>query len=311
MDAILDEDTQPIFIIENHEVEMSEDPIFHENMALWIKDKDIYRPSTHITIIPELSSGIYTVDYDRDYGFSCKEIKSETDELFVFSDSITSKLLQEINLFWEKKDLYASNNLIHKRGILLEGYPGTGKTSIINQVSESIMKQGGIVFQVTGLKNLELYVQFMQGGFRKIQPDTPIITILEEINQYSEVELALLDFLDGKASLNHHVIIATTNNTEDIPDTFLRPSRIDLTIEINMPTDTIRREYFQFKKIKEPALSELVKETNGCSLADLKEVYICIYLLDYSIDNALTKVKTPKIKKNYMFSPQNKIKIGL
>lgn len=279
-------------------------------VSVWIKDKDLIRASTDITLMKEINPGIYTVDYNKNIGFFCSKINVKSDELFLFSDSITNKLLSEIKLFWEKADLYRENNLIHKRGILLEGYPGTGKSSIISILSSEIIKQGGVVFKVNGDRNLGDYIEFIRTSFRKIQPDTPIITILEDLDMYEDVEEELLDFLDGKTHLDHHVVIATTNNTESIPDTYLRPSRIDLKFEIPLPTSKIRSEYFKYKKVPENNLKELVDKSEGCSLADLKELYICIYLLNYTIDEAISKIKSPREKKCFLDSPQAKSRLG-
>lgn len=279
-------------------------------MSVWVKDKDVIRASTDITLLPKIEPGIYSVNFSKDYGYYCKKINVESDELFIFTDSITEDLLSEIENFWDKADEFKANKLIHKRGILLEGYPGTGKSSIVSILSEEIMKRGGVVFKVNGYRNLDDYIEFIRGSFRKIQPDTPIITILEDIDQYEDVEPELLDFLDGKTHLDHHVIIATTNNTEMVPDTFLRPSRIDLKIEVALPNEKIREEYFKFKNVPESELKELVTLSDNLSLADLKELYICRYLLDYSIEDAVAKLKSPRDKKCYLESPTSKKEIG-
>lgn len=282
-----------------------------KTVSVWVKDKDVIRASTDITIVKTIEPGIYSVDFSKDYGYYCKKMDIKSDELFVFSDSITQELLEEIDLFWSKADIYKENNLIHKRGILLEGFPGTGKSSIISILSAEIIKKGGVVFKINGYRNLDNYIEFVRSSFRKIQPDTPIITILEDLDQYEDVEIELLDFLDGKTHLDHHVIIATTNNTEIIPDTFLRPSRMDLKIEIPLPCDITRKEYFKFKNVPEENIQELVEKSKGFSLADLRELYICIYLLDYSIDEAVAKIASPREKKNYLSSPINRPKLGL
>ena len=119
------------------------------------------------------------------------------------------------------------NNLIHKRGILLSGFAGTGKTTLINIVVQELIDKGGVVFvfKYLWIRNLSHYIDFIKHGFRKIQPDTPVITILRRyrIKYQKCLRISnLLRFLDGHF-INHHVIIATSNNTEDIPDTFLRP----------------------------------------------------------------------------------------
>lgn len=280
-------------------------------MSLWIKEKSIIRASPELIVQKILDPGVYTVDFDRDLGYYCSPIEVVTDELFIFSTSITQNLLEEINLFWAKADLYKENNLVHKRGILLEGFPGVGKSSIITQLANEVIKQKGVVFKISNFKNLDNYITFMRTGFRKIQPNTPIITILEDIDKYREVEPELLDFLDGKSHLNHHIVIATTNNTQDIPNTFLRPSRLDMRIEITKPDSQTRREYFQFKHVPEDLIEELVLKSADRSLADLKELYICIFLLDYSMEAAILKVTAPKAKKSYIFSNSEGKKIGL
>ena len=315
MAPILDSNNnQPIIIFDkqsfdsfsNETEEIEEQPI-----SIWIKEKDIIRPSPNLSILQKLDPGVYTVDISREIGFFCKKIEPISDELFVFSDSIIQSLMSEISMFWDKKDLYNKNNLIHKRGILLEGYPGTGKTSIISLLSKEVIDRGGVVFKVSGYRNLDIYIDFLINGFRKIQPDTPIVTILEDIDSYRDAEEMILDFLDGKTNINHHIIISTTNNTENIPDTFLRPSRIDLKVEIPLPNEITRREYFTHKEVPENDIEELVSKSNNFSLADLKELYICIYLLDYTIDEAINKISSPREKKNYLHSPVNKVKLGL
>lgn len=314
MDAILEDH---IFILEDliqsEMIESTREAMQnHEHkVSLWVKENDIIRPSTNITILQTLEPGVYTVDFNRDYGYYCRKLESTSDKLFVFSDSITEDLVDEIKLFWEKKDKYKEQNLIHKRGILLEGYPGTGKSSIITQLSEEIINQGGVVFKIANFRNLDHYVNFMRIGFRQIQPETPIITILEDIDQYEEVDTELLDFLDGKTHINHHVVIATTNNTTEVPDTFLRPSRLDLKIEVPLPNEKTREEYFRFKNVPEEVIADLVKQSKDCSLADLKEIYICIYLLDYTIEDSIKKITAPREKKNYLHNPLKANKIGL
>ena len=295
---------------------LSDDPIDdderkEEKISVWLKDKDIIKPSTNISLLQKIEPGIYTVDFSREHGIYCKKMDVKSDELFIFSDSISEKLLKEINNFWEKSERYKQNNLVHKRGILLEGFPGTGKSSIISILCKEIISKGGVVFKINGIRNLDTYFEFIRYGFREIQPETPVVTILEDLDQYEEIESELLDFLDGKTHLDHHVVIATTNNTELIPDTYLRPSRIDLKIEVPLPSEQTRREYFRFKNTPEDEIENLVKQSEDFSLADLKELYVCIYLLDYTVEEAVGKITAPKEKKNYLNSSTSGSKLGL
>ena len=270
-----------------------------EPSSMWLIDKDVIQPTTSIKITNTLQPGVYIADEDRN-GVYCKKINIEIDSLYKFSDSIIIKLVDEINNFWNKKELFSSKNLIHKRGILLEGFPGTGKTSIISLISKEIINKGGIVFKVSSPSNLLTYINFIQNYFRKIEPTTPVITIIEDIDKYRDVESEFLDFLDGKSQINHHVVITTSNNTEEISNTFLRPSRLDLCIEVPLPNELTRREYFINKEVPEDQIDKLVEVTDSMSLADLKEIYICVFLLDYSIEEAINKISDPYIKQNYL-----------
>lgn len=270
-----------------------------EKISMWTVEGDVIRPSTNISIHKKLIPGMYTVDFTRDQGMFCKKLNYLSDELFTFSDSITSKLLEQIDDFWNKKDVYKQHRLIHKRGILLEGYPGTGKSSIVSLLSEQIIDRGGVVFKVSGIRNLSLYVDFLQLAFRKIEPDTNIVTILEDLDEYAEDESTMVEFLDGKFNIEHHLVIATTNNSKEIPDSFLRPSRIDLKFEIPFPSEKHKREYFKFKDISDSDIEELILASENFSMADLKELYICKYILGYSIEDACEKINCFNEKKDY------------
>ena len=68
------------------------------------------------------------------------------------------------------------------------GYPGTGKSSYISLICEDLIKQGGVVFKISSPSQLSNYKDFIPNVFRKIQQETPIITILEDIDTYSDYE---------------------------------------------------------------------------------------------------------------------------
>lgn len=279
--------------------------------SLWIVENNYIKPSSDLMIKTTLDPGMYIIDVHRDHGLYCKKVDSSTDELFNLSNNKIISLINEINSFWDKKELYLKNKLIHKRGILLEGYAGVGKTSIISLLSNEIIKSGGLVFKITSPKNLYYYSTFIKQFFRKIQPDTPIITIIEDIDSYNDVYFELLELLDGNESINHNLVIATTNNTENLDDIFLRPSRIDLRIEIELPDETVRRQYFVLKNVPLDKIEELINKSEGFSVADLKELYISIFILGYSIDDAVHKLKTVVKKKNYLSKNSKKESISI
>ena len=296
MDSLLSGNLILFFIYSHQEKEQKEQK---ESFSyIWIKDVDMFKPSTHLQTLEKIPPGTYVVEKTRDYGICCFSINESSDELYVLPSNSVENLLNEIVTFWSKYSLYKEHKLVHKRGVLLEGPSGTGKSSIISLLCNSIIQKGGVVFKIEGVSNLLLYIDFIH-TFRQIEPDTPIITIIEDIDTYMDYEAILLDFLDGKSQIDHHVVLATTNNSEELSEALLRPSRIDLRLQIPNPDEKVRSAYFTHKNVPATDLEDLVKNTKEMSMADLKEVYICKYLLDYSLENSVKKVKNKLKAENY------------
>ena len=279
---------------DDDEIIFETDPV-----STWIKEKEIYRGSTDITLVPKLCPDVYQLVVTRNDSFF-KKIKIEEDEIFKFTNSETYPLLEEIRKFWQCSEEYASKNYLHKRGVLLSGAPGTGKTSAISLICEEHKKLGGVAFKISGMQTLISYIDFVKNEFRKIEPDTPLITIIEDLNKYNDIESEISNFLDGKDNINHHLVITTSNDTSELSDIYFRPSRLDLHIVYGNPDDTTKREYFKFKDVSESEIDNYVKLSKDMSFAELKELYICTHILGYSLKDAVAKVNAPYEKTNHL-----------
>ena len=282
---------------------------FVDKSSMWLVDGQLHVPSVDVKLRKKLSPGIYRIETRMDKGVCAVKLENNSDELFDLNSDIIQSVMKEISAFWDKKELFESKKLLHKRGILLEGAPGNGKTSLITLLSQKIIEIGGVVFLVEKPQDLNLYINFLWNDFRHIEPDTPIITIIEDLDKYTETH-TLLDFLDGKTSIEHHVIVFTSNNTEDIPDPFLRPSRIDLRVVIDFPCEDDIKQYFTLKGVQESDLEVLADKAKGLSMADLKELYISVYILGYSIDESIQRITAPIKRANYTFNSKKRKSIS-
>lgn len=294
MDALLDN----MIILRNDssfDTETTDDKI-----SVWVKEGDKIRPNVDIEIINKLKPAIYKTNYSREIGSYCYLADIDMDLLYEFSDSCITEVLEEVNKFWGLKDVYKKNSLIHKRGILLEGSPGCGKSSLAYIIAKEAMNVNGIAFLLDSPQQLPVYVDFIKNIFRIIEPDTPVITIIEDLDYYhDESEVYLTDFLEGSNSINNHLIIATSNNSAGISQKLLRPSRIDIQKVIDVPSESTRKEYFTNKNISEPLLSELVEASEDFTLAELKELFICTTIFGYSIEESIDKI-TSREMQDYM-----------
>ena len=71
------------------------------------------------------------------------------DELYKLPSIEIESIIKDIKGFWNSKDVYKKHKFIYKRGILLYGQPGCGKSGIIQLcVSHVIEEMKGIVINI-------------------------------------------------------------------------------------------------------------------------------------------------------------------
>ena len=273
--------------------------------SCWIKNGDDYTPAISIKKINKLPSGIYKITYS-DNTYVAKTLHLNSDELYTFSTDFTSRILEEIDSFWNKNDLYQKNNLVHKRGMLLVGAPGSGKTSLITLLIKQLKDKDGLVFLVNNYKDFAILNDCLSPVIRKVEPTRPIITVIEDIDKLirenGDNDSELLNFLDGKSSIDHHIVIMTSNNTSELTEALLRPSRIDMHFEIPYPNADIRREYFINKGILKEDIDEFVSASDQMSFAQLKEIFIATQILDKPLKQVISRLKNPLSNKDYLTS---------
>lgn len=239
-------------------------------------------------------AGVYTIEYDRDqnnYFLFPKEIK--TDDLIETDDDLTHKMKKELDLFWTKADAFKKAGVIHKRGVLMHGRGGMSKSSTIQLLCKKVITSGGIVIYIENHDQLYRYTQFMNPVFRVIQPETPVVIVIEDIHEIVRVigQKDVLSVLDGENQVEHCVVLATTNYLSELSDVMTRPSRFDHVMEINSVPKKLRTEYLKRKGLPEEDLAKWLKDSSDMSLAELKELFIGVKLLDNDYNEVLTKLR--------------------
>lgn len=196
--------------------------------------------------IDKLEPGQYVIVNTQDRGIVFVKKTVTLDSFIHLPDSASEAILSEIETFWSREDRYRKFGFLWKRGVLLYGPPGSGKTTTVQMLSEKIINAGGLAIYVDnpkiGAYGLDL--------LRKIEPDRPIIVILEDldsiIKKYEETEL--LSLLDGELQIDNVVFIATTNYPQKLdPRIINRPSRFDIVKKIPMPSADARRVFILSK----------------------------------------------------------------
>lgn len=185
----------------------------------------------------------------------------------------SKEFLDDLKEFLEAQSLYQEKGLSYKRGYLLHGIPGSGKTSLVAYAARrfnlpvySTMGMGDIgnlsdvhtrpaIILIEDI-DLSIYASKRQHMEKSI-PDEPKPKLRmerasggmeEKADDYDALYglSALRDFmnlLDGIQSIDGFVFVFTTNNRDALDDALLRPGRVDKQIRF---TNLSAEEQIQF-----------------------------------------------------------------
>lgn len=244
--------------------------------------------------IGKLVSGVYCVEVCQQ-GLYFKKQSLVTDDLIKFEDGLPKEILDEINTFWDKKETFKKWKFLHKRGILLYGPAGMGKSCLVSQIMQGIQERDGIVILANGHPGT---VQAGLTKIREIEPDRPIVCVLEDIDStikhYGEQEILAL--LDGEAQIDNVLNLATTNYPERLEKRIVnRPRRFDRVIKVGKIDERMRRAYFTQKlAIDGSDVERYVGASEGFSFAAMAELVISTKCLDLDFDTVVEKLDSLK-----------------
>ena len=269
------------------------DDVDNVNLASWANlGGDVFQPIHGFE--QKLPAGVYEI---RTSQTGPKFALSNTlnDSLIEFDGSVGKSLVEEVRRFWSLDSRFRENGFLHRRGYILHGPPGTGKTCLLAQIIKNVIADKGIAIMVKDVRIVSEGLKLL----RIVEPTRPVVCLLEDIDEllgYSEHEL--LAFLDGEDNIEHVVNLATTNHLEDLPDRIkARPRRFDRIVKIPAPTDMMRRKFLteKFKFTDDPSgrekLEQLVMMTDRLTFAQLSDIAISVMCLDKPIEESVRSMR--------------------
>lgn len=270
----------------------------HGKLVQWTTTDDkIFVPSgnTKGNLIP----GIYEIASAPHIGIYFHKIPVRTEGLLRFPQTNSEKVVKEIELFWSKESIFKDFGLAYKRGIILWGPAGGGKSCTVQLIMNDVIARKGIVLKFTEPTLFTEGVRIL----REIQPETPVVVLMEDIDSILEIfnESQVLNILDGVDEVQKAVFLATTNYPERLgPRIVNRPSRFDKRFKIDYPNAESRRMYLEHlvgkrdaKKLKVD-YNKWVEDTDKFSLAHIKELFVAVVILGDNYKNSIETLKSMK-----------------
>lgn len=262
----------------------------------WSTPDDIDHFVTGKTL-KELVPGFYEPRYGNGR-FYLSKLDYCVEGLIKFPDTNFEKILNEIQNFWDKEEVYHNYKLHYKRGMIFWGPPGSGKSSIIKLIIKDLIERKGVAIKFNAP---DLFVENVR-ALRRIQPTTPILALLEDMDSIIERydETSVLNILDGVEKLEKIVYIATTNYPEKLGERIInRPSRFDRRYKIPFPSKQSRKIYLEYLMNHQKEgekfdfdINSWVADTAGMSISHIKELFIAVCILGDPYDEVLATLRS-------------------
>lgn len=257
-----------------------------------LRTGNVSRISRPAEALDRLEAGVYHAyrDYDGNTFFERKAIRS--DDLLKFEDDRMEAVLAEIDSFWNLRESYDKLGLTHKRGVLLYGAPGGGKSCMLKQVVENAVQNDNVVVYPKTLDGLATILS----EFRDVEPDRAVLVVLEDVDGLINYnEHALLELFDGDDQLDHVLFLATTNYPDKLPPRVMRSGRFDTKMEVKNPPKAGRIAYLTHKLGQQGVTAEDIDNyadlTEDFSFAQLREFIAAAFAHKQDPKAAVTRIR--------------------
>ena len=257
----------------------------------WTNIGDRFFPAGDV--VKTLPPGYYSLDSSMTQGLYFQTKKTKSEELVKFPDSHSDAVLEEINKFWALEGKFREADIPYKRGMMLYGPPGSGKTCTIRLAIDSLVNEhDGIVIDFPG-------TYLFKDGYpvlREINEGLPLVVLMEDMDAIlrQSNESDVLNLLDGIFDIDRTIFLATTNYPEQLGGRILnRPSRFDKKFFIGMPSAEAREVYIRtkFKDDDDKQITRMVEDTDGMSIAHIKELYVAHKILGDTYENSIQTLR--------------------
>lgn len=198
---------------------------------------------------------------------------------------LIQELEAKIALPFENRELAIELDLKPKRGVLLAGPPGTGKTTIGRALAHRLRGKFFLVDGTMIAGSGDFYCE-IDRVFREAEQNAPSVVFIDDADVIFGGEkeqglyrylLTKLDGLESRAA-GRICVMMTAMEPADLPAAILRSGRVELWLETRLPDTAAREEILRERLSPLPPplscanIATLAEASRGCTGADLKAI---------------------------------------
>ncbi|KAI9802353.1 MAG: hypothetical protein M1833_001859 [Piccolia ochrophora] len=244
----------------------------------------------------ELHNEIYV--FDNGHWFKNKDLWESVQKAswndVILEEKMKKTIANDIEGFFDRKDLYTEFAVPWKRGIILHGPPGNGKTVSLKAVMHNLSARPDPIpaLYVKSLEHCKGPQVAVRSIFSQARDMAPCLLVFEDIDSLvtDKVRSYFLNEVDGIEAMDGIMMIGSTNHLDKLdPAIAKRPSRFDRKYAFTLPAEPERAAYCDYSRAKlasNPAIEfplelspAIAKITDAFSFAYLKELFITSLLL--------------------------------
>lgn len=202
------------------------------------KDESIYKGKAIRISFPKDDE-----DLNPGKGPTFISVKNVVEEELIFSKETDQRVRKNIFTPVEKTDFCRKEEVPLKRGILLAGPFGVGKTLTAYVMAKKCIENGWTFLYLSDVRDLKSAIHFARSYAPAVIFAEDIDSMMAKDKNRSEEVDEILNTIDGVDTKGQEVmIIVTTNHAEAIEPALMRPGRIDVIVPIEAPdTEAVLR----------------------------------------------------------------------
>lgn len=210
-------------------------------------------------------------------------IKAASFDNLILPGALKEEIQTDLRNFFASREVYEKYGVPWKRGVILIGPPGNGKTHTVKALVNLLRQPCLYVKSFKSQYGTEQ--EAMRRVFQRARQTTPCLVVLEDVDSLIDGKNRsfFLNELDGFAVNTGVVVVATTNHPERLDPAILdRPSRFDRKYYFGLPAPAERLAYAsawngnlrEEMRVADAVTAEVVSQTEGFSFAYMKELFL-------------------------------------